>query len=45
MLFLAAAKPWFYWIAPVLVLGTVLGVIATLIGYYVKVVSNKYPRK
>ena len=44
MLFLAAAKPWFYWIAPVLVFGTVLGVIASLVGYYVKVVSNTYPR-
>ena len=45
MLVLAAAKPWFYWIAPVLVLGAVLGVIASILGYYVKVTSNKYPRK
>ena len=45
MLLLAAAKPWFYWIAPVLVLLTILGIISSLVGYYVKVVSNKYPRK
>jgi len=42
---LLAAKPWFYWIAPVLVLSAVLAVIATILGYYVKVTSNKYPRK
>jgi hypothetical protein len=40
-----AAKPWFYWLGPVLVLGAVVGVIALLIGYYVKVVQNKYPRQ
>ena len=42
---LAAAKPWTYWIAPVLVLGAVLAVLATMLGYLVRVVSAKYPRQ
>ena len=42
---LAAAKPWTYWIAPILVLGAVLAVLATMVGYLVKVVSARYPRQ
>src|SRR6266568_5061142 len=39
----AAAKPWTYWISPVLVIGAVLAVLAISFGYLVKVVSAKYP--
>lgn len=42
---LAAAKPWFYWVAVLLVASCVLGIIATAIGYYVKVLSNKAYRR
>jgi len=43
-LWLLAAKPWTYWLAPVLTLGAVLGLIAIIIGYLVKVVAAKYPK-
>lgn len=39
-----AAKPWTYWMAPVLTLGSVLGLIGIIIGYLVKVVAAKYPK-
>ena len=42
---LAAAKPWTYWIAPVLVLVGVLAVLGTLVGYFVKVISARWPRE
>jgi len=42
---LAAAKPWTYWIAPLLMLGAVLGVVAVFIGYLVRVVAARYPRQ
>jgi len=42
---LAAAKPWTYWIAPVLMLGSILGIISVFIGYLVKVVAARYPRQ
>lgn len=42
---LAAAKPWHYWISVILVISIVLGLVATVIGYYVKVTANKYPRQ
>jgi hypothetical protein len=42
---LAAAAIWSYWLAMVLVIGVVLAIIATLVGYYVKVLSNKAPRR
>jgi hypothetical protein len=42
---LAAAKPWTYWLAPLLVLGTLLAVVAVTIGYLVKVVAARYPRR
>jgi hypothetical protein len=41
---LAAAKPWTFWLAPVLVLVTVLALVALMIGYVVKVVAARYPR-
>jgi len=42
---LAAAKPWTYWISWVLVAGAVLAVVATLIGYLVKVTAARYPKQ
>jgi hypothetical protein len=42
---LLAAKPWTYWLAPLLVLGTVLAVVGVIIGYLVKVVAARYPRR
>jgi hypothetical protein len=41
---LAAARPWFAWIPFVLVGSGVLGILAMLAGYYVKVSANKNPR-
>jgi hypothetical protein len=41
---LLAAKPWHYWIALFLLAPAVLGVVAVMFGYYVKVTRNKYPR-
>lgn len=41
---LAVAKPWTYWLAPVLTLGGVLGVLGVILGYMVKVVAAKYPK-
>jgi uncharacterized protein (DUF2062 family) len=40
-----AAALWSYWLAMVLVGAVVAAIIATLIGYYVKVISNKSPRR
>jgi hypothetical protein len=42
---LATAKPWTYWISPILVIGAILAVVGVLVGYVVKVVSLKYPRQ
>jgi hypothetical protein len=42
---LAAAKPWFYWLAVVLTALGVLSVVATAVGYYVKVLANKAHRR
>lgn len=42
---LAAAKPWTYWLAPLLVLVTLLAVVAVMVGYVVKVVAARYPRR
>ena len=41
----AAAKPWTYWLAPLLTLGTFLAVVALMVGYVVKVVAARYPRR
>jgi hypothetical protein len=41
---LAAAKPWTFWLAPLLVLVTFLALLALMIGYVVKVVAARYPR-
>jgi len=45
MLLLATAKPWTYWLAPLLLLGAVLTVLAIVVGYLIKVVAAKYPRQ
>lgn len=39
----AAAKVWHFWIGVVLTLGAVLAVVATIIGYLVKVQAPQYP--
>jgi hypothetical protein len=45
VLFLATAKPWTYWLAPLLTLGAVLAVLGIALGYLIKVVAAKYPRQ
>jgi hypothetical protein len=42
---LLTAKVWHYWVAFPLVAGAVLGIVALLVGYLVKVTSAKYPRR
>ncbi|MCB1003413.1 MAG: hypothetical protein KDB35_04420 [Acidimicrobiales bacterium] len=41
---LLAAKVWHFWIAPAVVALVVVAIIATIVGYLVKVVAPKYPR-
>jgi hypothetical protein len=41
---LLAAKPWAYWIAPMLAVVSVLAIIAVILGYVFKVVAAKYPK-
>jgi len=43
-LVVATAKPWAYWIAPLLVLVSVLGVLSVFLQYIFKVVAAKYPK-
>jgi len=43
-LLLAAAKPWAYWIAPIILVLSVLGVLAVILQYVFKVVAAKYPK-
>lgn len=42
---LSTAKVWHYWVAFPLVAGAVLGIVALVVGYLVKVTSAKYPRR
>ncbi|MDQ6910677.1 MAG: hypothetical protein M3Z84_07855 [Actinomycetota bacterium] len=42
---LAVAKPWTYWLAPVVFLLSVLGVLAFFLRYLLKVVAAKYPKQ
>lgn len=42
---LLAAEPWTYWLAPVLTLVAILGVLATFVGYLIKVVAARYPKQ
>ena len=41
---LLAAKVWHFWIAPAVVALVVVAIIATIVGYLVKVVAPKSPR-
>jgi hypothetical protein len=43
-LLLAVAKPWAYWIAPIILLFSILGVLSFILMYVFKVVAAKYPR-
>jgi len=43
-LFLSVAKPWTYWIAPLLLLMAVLGVLSVFLQYVFKVVGSKHPK-
>lgn len=40
-----AAQEWHFWIAPLLTAGAVLLVLALAIGYAVRVVGPRYPRR
>jgi hypothetical protein len=40
-----AAKVWHYWIAVPIVLGSIGLLIALVVGYLVRVVAPKYPRR
>ena len=40
----AVAKPWAYWIAPLLLVAGVLAVLAYILMYVFKVVAAKYPK-
>ena len=42
---LLAAEVWHYWLSFVIFGAAVLAVLAALVGYLVKVTSNKYPRQ
>ncbi len=42
---IATAKPWTYWLAPIITLGAVLAILAIVVGYIVKVIGAKYPRQ
>ncbi len=39
-----AAKPWAYWISPLLVAVSVLAIVGVIIAYVFKVVAAKYPK-
>jgi hypothetical protein len=41
---LLVAKPWTYWLAPLLTVVAILGLFAVILGYLVKVVAAKYPK-
>jgi hypothetical protein len=41
---LLVAKPWTYWLAPLLTVVAVLGLLSVILGYLVKVVAAKYPK-
>lgn len=43
-LLFAAAKPWAYWIAPMILVASVLGVLLFILQYVFKVVAAKYPK-
>lgn len=40
-----AAKVWHYWIGIFVLVPSLLAVVVTVVGYLVKVTSNRYPRQ
>jgi len=40
-----AAQVWHFWLAVPLAVGTVLGVLQLVVGYVVKVVAPRYPKR
>ncbi|MDQ6796763.1 MAG: hypothetical protein M3011_01850 [Actinomycetota bacterium] len=44
-LLLAFGKPWTYWLAPVVTLVAVLGVLSFFVRYLVKVTAARYPKQ
>lgn len=40
-----AARVWHYWIGVAILIPALLLVLATVVGYLVKVTSNRYPRQ
>ena len=43
-LLFAVAKPWAYWIAPIIVVFSVLAIVGVILQYVFKVVAAKYPK-
>jgi hypothetical protein len=41
---LLAAKPWAYWISPILAAISVLAILGVILSYVFKVVAAKYPK-
>ena len=39
-----AAKPWAYWISPMLAVISVLAILGVILNYVFKVVAAKYPK-
>ena len=39
-----AAKPWAYWISPLLAVISVLAILGVILSYVFKVVAAKYPK-
>ena len=44
VMLIATAKPWTYWIAPLLVVMAFLGIFSVVLQYIFKVVAAKYPK-
>jgi hypothetical protein len=42
---LFAAEVWHYWVGVVVAIGTILSVLALVVGYLVKVVAPQYPKR
>ncbi len=45
MVLLLAAKVWHYWVGIAILLPALVAVLATLVGYLVKVTAQKYPKR
>ncbi len=42
---LLAAQEWHFWIAPLLTAGAILPVLSLLVGYAMKVIGPRYPKR